>query len=121
MSHDYTVVPPQHPSPHRLLCTHMSLVEVDGDLTLISDLRKHGGPHEQVREAIHVQVDCTQGGAEVRAHLKPSRHDNMFRVCPHTPKPWFHQPPLAREARVFHRVRDGAQAYMTDKHETQGY
>lgn len=69
VSHDCTDVTPQVLPPHCSFYTHMPLVEVDSDLPLISDLRKHGGSHEQVREAVHVQVDCTQGGAEVRAHL----------------------------------------------------
>lgn len=63
-------------------CTHISFAEVDSNLPFISDLRKHGGSHEQVREAVHVQVNCTQGGAEVRAHLQTEfNHDNMFRGC----------------------------------------
>lgn len=53
--------------------THIALAEVHRHLALIPELAVHGCPHQQVRQAVLVQINCTQWGAKVRAHLEPSR------------------------------------------------
>lgn len=53
--------------------THIALAEVHRHLALVPELAVHGCPHQQVRQAVLVQINCTQWGAKVRAHLEPSR------------------------------------------------
>lgn len=53
--------------------THIALAEVHRHLALVPELAVHGCPHQQVWQAVLVQINCTQWGAKVRAHLEPSR------------------------------------------------
>lgn len=53
--------------------THVAFAEVHGHLAFIPQLAVHGSPHQQVWQAILVQINCTQWGAKVRAHLEPSQ------------------------------------------------
>lgn len=53
--------------------THVAFAEVHSHLALIPQLAVHGSPHQQVWQAVLVQINCTQWGAKVRAHLEPSQ------------------------------------------------
>ena len=76
--------------------THVALAEVHRHLALVPELAVHGCPHQQVRQAVLVQINCTQWGAKVRAHLEPSRateqwvrSQTLFSSSVHTIDMWF--------------------------------